>query len=412
MTDDILSAAAGIEQRGFCGPREARDSVNAAMIRHWTEAIGDTGDYSAVAPPAMIQVWTMRGLHPAPDPDDPLTAMSAALDQAGYTSVVATDSDQTYLRPLTLDERVAVRTRLVDVAGPKRTRLGEGYFVTTESVWESGGERVGSMTFRVLKFRPGTAHTTTPTPRIRPVTTVDTAFFWAGTAVGELRIQRCTGCGALRHPPGPACPRCGADKPDHVVASGRGEVYSYVVHHHPPIPGRALPVVVALVALEEGVRTVGELIGVSPSAVHIGMPVRVAWDRVDDELTIPAWLPAEVVDLPPLTVPVTTTFVVATALATRDFQDVHHDRELAVRRGGQDIFVNILTTTGLVQRYVTDWSPDARIGRISIRLGVPCHPGDTLTFSGRYSPSTGTVSVVGRVAAGAHVTGVVEVSLP
>ncbi len=80
----------------------------------------------------------------------------------------------------------------------------------------------------------------------------------------------------------------------------------------------------------------------------------------------------------------TPTFVISTALATRDFQDVHHDRDRAVARGSQDIFLNILTTTGLVQRYVTDWAgPRALVRAVAIRLGVPCYAGDTLTFSGQ-----------------------------
>ena len=88
--------------------------------------------------------------------------------------------------------------------------------------------------------------------------------------------------------------------------------------------------------------------------------------------------------LPELVIDVTPTFVISTAIATRDFQDVHHDRDKAVARGGKDIFINILTTTGLVQRYVTDWAgPDALVRKVDIRLGVPCYAGDTLAISGR-----------------------------
>jgi acyl dehydratase len=94
--------------------------------------------------------------------------------------------------------------------------------------------------------------------------------------------------------------------------------------------------------------------------------------------------------LPELVIDVTPTFVIAVAIATRDFQDVHHDRDRAVERGGKDIFVNILTTTGLVQRYVTDWAgPQAIVRQIAIRLGVPCHAGDKLTFSGRVVEAAG-----------------------
>ena len=288
MTDDeIRAAAAVLAGKGESPGRNGRDPVNLPTIRNWLEAMGDTNpayERDGVAPPAMIQVWTMRGLGPATDPHDPLGVMSGVLDEAGFTSVVATNCEQTYHRPLRLGEEVAVRSRLVDVTGPKRTALGEGWFVTTESTWYSGGEPVATMMFRVLKFRPVAKP---PGPVMRPVITADTAFFWAGTAVGELRIQRCGECGALRHPPGPACPRCGATKREHTVASGAGHIHSYVVHHHPPLPGRELPVVVALVDLDEGVRMVGELL--SPGDVRVGAAVRAEFVRVDDDLTLPAW---------------------------------------------------------------------------------------------------------------------------
>ncbi len=96
------------------------------------------------------------------------------------------------------------------------------------------------------------------------------------------------------------------------------------------------------------------------------------------------------IELPELAIDVTPTFVIASAIATRDFQDVHHDRDRAVERGGRDIFVNILTSTGLVQRYVTDWAgPQALVQQVAIRLGVPCYAGDRLVFSGRASGGAG-----------------------
>jgi uncharacterized OB-fold protein len=299
----IAEAARRIAAAGDGPPRRGRDPVNLPMIRNWLEALGDTNpryEQEAVAPPAMTQVWTMRGLRPAAADGDPLSAMSAALDEAGFTSVVATNCEQTYHRYLRHGEQVQVRSRLRDAVGPKHTTLGEGWFVTTESTWYVGTEAVASMVFRVLKFRPPTpdsertaqdaAGPVTPTGDVlRPVVSRDTAFFWAGTSAGELRIQRCGECGALRHPPGPGCPRCGALGSGHVVASGTGQVYSYVVHHHPPVPGRALPFVVALVELVEGVRMVGELLDVTPTQVRIGSPVRVDFVRIDDGLTLPAW---------------------------------------------------------------------------------------------------------------------------
>jgi uncharacterized OB-fold protein len=299
----IAEAAARIGARGESRPRQARDPVNLPMIRNWAEAIGDANpvytdaDAAArsahgglVAPPAMAQVWTMRGLHPQADDDDPLGLMSAVLDEAGFTSVVATNCEQEYRRYLRHGEQVEVRSRLESVTGPKRTSLGEGWFVTTISTWYAGSEPVATMLFRILKFRPAPPPPP-PSPVsdvLRPVVSRDTAFFWDGTAAGELRIQRCGGCGALRHPPGPMCPDCGAAKPEYIVAAGTGEVYSYVVQHHPPVPGKSLPIVVALVRLTEGVRMVGEL-QASPERVRVGLPVRVEFARVDDTLTLPAW---------------------------------------------------------------------------------------------------------------------------
>ena len=142
--------------------------------------------------------------------------------------------------------------------------------------------------------------------------------------------------------------------------------------------------------------------------------------------------------LPELVIEASTTFVISSAIATRDFQDVHHDRDRAVQRGSQDIFVNILTTTGLVQRFVTDWAgPQAIVRNVAIRLGAPCYAGDTLTFTGQAEPagpagSAGSaepdgesagagpgpgateylVRVTGRCSLGDHVTGTVRVLIP
>jgi uncharacterized OB-fold protein/acyl dehydratase len=419
MTAEITDTAARLLAAGESRPRLARDPVNLPMIRNWLEALG--GDHlldPGTAPPAMIQVWTMPGLHGVRAGDDPLGQMSGVLDQAGYTSVVATNCDQAYHRYLKLGEHLSVRSRLLDVTGPKRTALGEGWFVTTRSTWFSAAEPVATMDFRILKFRPApppaaTAATSSPEPPLRPQITPDTAFFWAGTRAGELRIQRCAGCGALRHPPGPMCPACGEPSDGgYVVAAGTGEIFSYVVHHHPPLPGKKLPLVVALVALPEGVRMVGEMPGLRPDQARIGLPVRASFLRVDDDLSLPAWRPAQGA-LPDRVIEVTPTFVIASALATRDFQDVHHDRDRAVARGAKDIFLNILTTTGLVQRYVSDWAPGAAVRSVSVRLGVPCHAGDTLTLTGQVATSDGSeqvVCVTGRCAPGDHVTATVRIA--
>ncbi|MBE1497082.1 putative OB-fold protein/acyl dehydratase [Amycolatopsis lexingtonensis] len=296
----IEETAREIAARGECAPRLARDPVNQAMVNNWVEAIGDTNpvytdpEFAArsvhkglVAPPAMAQVWTMGGLDVPRAGDDPLGLMMELLDDAGFTSVVATNSEQTYHRYLRPGEQVEARTKLESVVGPKRTALGEGWFVTTRMTWYVEGEAVAEMMFRVLKFAPP-APKPPPAPVLRPVISRDTEFFWEGLRQGELRIQRWGE--TLRHPPGPMPPDGALDtKPDYVVASGRGTVFSYVVHHHPPVPGKDLPFVVALVELEEGVRVMAELLDATPEEVHIGLPVTAAFVRVDDDLTLPAW---------------------------------------------------------------------------------------------------------------------------
>lgn len=124
---------------------------------------------------------------------------------------------------------------------------------------------------------------------IRPMVGRDTADFWEGVSAHELRVPQCNACGTRRFPPGPACRSCEALDQGHVVASGRGTVFSYVVHRHPPVPGKELPIVIALVDLEEGVRMVGEVVDVADDEIEIGMPLRVDFRDVDDELTLPVW---------------------------------------------------------------------------------------------------------------------------
>jgi uncharacterized protein len=445
----ILAAAGKVRAAGPSSPRFARDPVNLPAIRNWTDAIGDTNplytdaDFASrsvhgelVAPPAMVQVWTMPGLQPPTEgggDSDPLGQMMRTLDEAGFTAVVATNCAQTYHRYLRHGELLSLRAELSEVSGPKRTALGDGWFVTTRNTWYSGDEPVAEMDWRVLKFRPRAEQQDQPGPTetgqagtgsaMRPAASPDTEFFWAGTKAGELRIQRCGECGALRHPPGPACLSCGALRNQgYQVAAGTGTVYSYVVHRHPPVPGKELPIIVALVELTEGPRVMAELTGADPEKVYIGMPVRTSFIRVDDDLVLPGWRPDErgaPGALPEWSLQVTPTVVVSTAIATRDFYPVHHDRDFAVRGGSTDIFLNILTTTGLVQRYVTDWTgPETIVRAVSIRLGVPCYAGDTLTFTGRVTDDTGpgggdrVIAVTGSCSLGNHVTGTVRLAGP
>ncbi|WP_433661349.1 bifunctional MaoC family dehydratase N-terminal/OB-fold nucleic acid binding domain-containing protein [Nocardia sp. CA-128927] len=298
----IVAEAERIKAVGDCTPRFGRDPVNQPMINNWVEAIGDTnpiyvdeaaakaaGHPGIVAPPAMAQVWTMFGLNGVRPKDDPMGEATELLDAAGYTSVVATDCQQTYHRYLNVGEQVSATSRLSEIRGPKRTALGEGWFVTFLTSWHVGDELVAEMLFRLLKFAPGTAAPSAPAgERVKPLVSWDTEFFWEGAKAGELRIQKLPD-GSLRHPPIPALWKDKSEQTDYVVASGRGTVFSYVVHHAPKVPGRQLPFVVALVELEEGVRMLGELRGIDPAEVQVGLPVRVEFEKLDDEATLPVW---------------------------------------------------------------------------------------------------------------------------
>lgn len=119
--------------------------------------------------------------------------------------------------------------------------------------------------------------------------------------------------------------------------------------------------------------------------------------------------------LPPLAIPVTRTLIVATAIASRDYQDVHHDPTLAQERGSPDVFMNILASNGLVERYVKEWAgPAAVLRRVQVRLGAPNHPGDTMTLTGTVTGIEGdevTLEVRGENSLGPHVTGTVVLAI-
>ena len=121
-------------------------------------------------------------------------------------------------------------------------------------------------------------------------------------------------------------------------------------------------------------------------------------------------------ELPALDIPLTRTLIVATAIASRDYQDVHHDPGLAQERGSKDIFMNILSTNGFVGRFVTDWAgPDAVLKKVAIRLGAPNYPGDTMHLTGSVTAKEGgevEVTLRGANSLGDHVSGTVRLSLP
>jgi uncharacterized OB-fold protein/acyl dehydratase len=297
-------------------PSHARDAVNEPMIRHWCDAMDDRNPVytdeafangsvhgSLVAPPTMLQAWTMRGLRPPEKPEGapgPQAELFGLLDSAGFTSVVATNCTQEYTRYLKPGDRLTVKMQIESVSPEKQTGLGAGHFVTQLLTYrDQDDEVVAEMRFRMLKFKPrqsgeqAPAKATPKRQRPRPGVTRDGQFWWDGVQEGKLLIQRCAECQALRHPPGPMCPKCQSLEWDTVEASGRGHVYSFVVFHHPAIPPFEYPNVIALVELEEGVRLISNLVGVSREEARIGMAVQGKVTEVEEGLFLPQFHPAE-----------------------------------------------------------------------------------------------------------------------
>jgi uncharacterized protein len=331
-------------------PQLSPHAVNAPMIRHWVEAMGDAnpvyesnvaaqayGYPQVIAPPTMLQAWIMRGLKATQlveaaraagteAESTPHDLMMKLLDAEGLTSVVATNCEQHYGRPLVIGDRLFVRTVIESISDPKRTGLGTGRFVTTRLDFTAlsdnevpedptrsqitglaaSGEPVATMRFRILKFLPparGTAsakaeapeaETSEATParplRPRPAITQDNAFWFEGARAHKLLIQRCASCGTLRHPPLPACGTCQSLEWDTIEASGRGVLYSFVVVHYPQVAAFDYPLPIGLVELEEGTRVVANIDGFAPDELKIGQALRATFVDYDEALSLPVFV--------------------------------------------------------------------------------------------------------------------------
>ncbi|MCU1394364.1 MAG: hypothetical protein JWM34_2792 [Ilumatobacteraceae bacterium] len=288
----------GIDQHGS-------DPVNVPMVRHWVEAMGDTNpiyvDEAAaaasvhgglVAPPTMLQAWVMRayGVDRNATGPNPYADLTTLVESHGFTSVVASNSESTYDRYLRPGDRIAMRTVIDSVSPEKSTALGAGHFITTrQDYFDQDGERVGSMLFRILKFRPApkVAPAAARPLRPRPATTHDIAFFFDGLLEGKLLIQRCADCGTLRHPPGPMCRNCRSLRWDTLQSAGNGTIHSFVVVHYPQVPSFDYPNQVVLVELDEGVRLVANTLDIPREQLVIGSRVRLGIERVDADLALP-----------------------------------------------------------------------------------------------------------------------------
>ncbi|HLN78794.1 MAG TPA: MaoC family dehydratase N-terminal domain-containing protein [Nocardioidaceae bacterium] len=291
-----------------------QDPVNVPMIRHWVEAMEDanpvylsdeaaraTGRSGVVAPASMMQAWTMRGYAAtkrAASVGGAFAELVDLLDEGGYTSVVATDSELDFHRELVPGDHIGAEEVVESISSEKKTALGVGRFITTVKTYrDQDGEVVATQRWRTLRFRPKKSSDVpraeeAKTLRPRPAVNLDNQFWFDAAKEHRLVIQRCASCKTLRHPPGPCCPECGSFEWDTVEASGRATLYSYVVAHHPKHPAFDYPLLIAVVELEEGTRLITNLVGVEPGEVVIGMPLTVEWLEADPDLTLPVFGPS------------------------------------------------------------------------------------------------------------------------
>jgi acyl dehydratase len=313
------------------------DPVNATMIRHWCEVMGDTNPVytdevlardsvkgGLIAPPSMLQVWSMEGYPMAFDalegtPLDLQKELHDVFNRGGYPSVVGTNCIQTYERDLRPGDEVYFRTVIDSISEQKTTALGTGYFIETKTEFtDAQGGAVGSMIFRVLKFRPHGQSEGAAAPVSAPVDVAAVA----------------------------------------IAAEPQG-----------------------LKRLDFGSVGVGD-------------------------------------QLPSFEIPVTAGLIVGGAVASRDFTPVHHNKAAAEAQGMQDVFMNILTSGGLLGRYVSDWAgSEARVKSMNLKLGAPNFPGFTMTVSGEVTEldaTTGELSlkVVGKNAWGMHAQANMVLELP
>ena len=299
--DELGARLKTYEGRPAAVAGRGKDPVNLPMIRHWCEAMGDTGPAyegpDAIAPPTMLQAWTMGGLSGHEGRSAAYDELLTLLDDAGCTSVVATDCEQEYVRALRPGDEVTFDTLIESVSERKTTKLGTGYFVTTRTDIRVGQELAGTHRFRILKYAPAPRKQPPRPKRPRPVVNRDNAGFWEGVEQRRLLVQRCTDCATLRFPWLPGCNSCGSPDWDTVEARGEGTVYSYVVMHHPPFPAftasdqaadAAGPYAVALIELAEGIRIISNVIGLPYDKVRIGLPVRLEFQSYD-ELVLPVF---------------------------------------------------------------------------------------------------------------------------
>ena len=273
-----MAEAERIKALGEASESRAPYPVNQPTIGTWLDAMGYDNERfrQGEAPPSMAQVWTMPGLGRKRPPTTRCSRMMEVLTDEGYTAVLGTNCEQSYERYLRVGEELRVTTRARLGRRPEEHRDGRGL--------------LRDLAQHLVRRRRGGGDHAVPGAQVHPQGRRRDAIrpmVEPRLAVLLGRHQRPASCGSraatpaarLRFPPGPACRAASAYDRGYVVAAGTGTVFSYVVHRHPPVPGKELPIVIALIDLDEGVRMVGEVVDVADDEIEIGMRLRVDFRR-------------------------------------------------------------------------------------------------------------------------------------
>jgi uncharacterized protein len=300
--------------REVCPPTPARDDVNVAMIRQWTEIIGDTNPaytdaqwaaHSArgktIAPPAMMYVWGQEGFAVTTGrPADAQADLVRLFNKHGYTGVLGTNVKQEYFKEVSPGDNVVMAMVIDSISERKTTGRGPGYFFETLATFTNQhGEKIGTQRFKVLKFIPqeqpaaaaSEGKLEVPT-RIASPRGHDNKWWWDACDAGKVLIQRCKSCQTLRHPPRPMCGQCQSMEWDSIESTLDGEVLSYTALRHPKIPGYPTDPICAVIKLSEGTNIVSNVVGCDFADLYIGMQVKGKVEQVDDKTTLPQFYPA------------------------------------------------------------------------------------------------------------------------
>jgi 3-oxo-4,17-pregnadiene-20-carboxyl-CoA hydratase alpha subunit len=308
--------------RGFVGrengpPKQGNDTVNLAMIRHWTEIMGDenpvytdknfaeqSNKKGIIAPPTMLQAWSMEGYPMAGQPaQDVQRELHKVFDDHGFVGVLGTNSSTEFYRDLRPGDDVIAHTVIDSISEQKATARGIGYFIETVAMFtDQHGDAIGKQIFRVLKFIPsesndaGSSSADDDTPaaptRIASPRGHDNGWWWTAVDEGKVLIQRCKHCQTLRHPPRPMCGECQSIEWDHIESTLEGEVFSFTTLHYPKVPGYQYPLCCAVISLSEGTRIISNVVGIDHTEVTIGMKVKGKVEPVDDKTMLPQFYPA------------------------------------------------------------------------------------------------------------------------